>query len=248
VNLSAHKRDWDELAAADPLWAVLTDPSRTGGRWEPAEFLATGEEEIAAALATVETLGRPAARAAALDFGCGAGRLTRALARRFGRAVGVDIAAGMVAAARRLNGDVPNAEFLVNDAPDLRIFADGAFDLVYSSLVLQHLPGRDAIASALAELARVTAPDGLLVVQLPSSTGALRRLQLARRGFLLLRSLGLPASVLLRRTPLTPMRMLSLPEEEVRRVLAGAGARVLRVDALPGSPPSCRYYAAPSER
>ena len=45
----------------------------------------------------------------ALDFGCGVGRLTRALGTRFESALGVDISAGMIEQARRLNEAFPPA-------------------------------------------------------------------------------------------------------------------------------------------
>ena len=108
TDLGRHKRDWEQLAETDPLWAVLTDPSRKGGRWTREEFLETGEHQVADLLARAAALGRPAAHRRAFDFGCGAGRLTRALAARFDEAVGVDVAEGMVEVARQLNADVPN--------------------------------------------------------------------------------------------------------------------------------------------
>jgi SAM-dependent methyltransferase len=91
TRLQRHKRDWERLAAEDPLWAVLTDPARRGRRWRVEDFLATGEAEIAGALEEAAELDLPERRGSALDFGCGAGRLTRALSLRFERAVGVDI-------------------------------------------------------------------------------------------------------------------------------------------------------------
>lgn len=241
MRLERHRRDWERLAAEDPLWAVLTDPARRGGRWTPEEFLATGEAEIAAVLAEAEPLGLPARRGAALDFGCGAGRLTRALSLRFERAVGVDISEGMVRVARELNADRPNCEFVVNDAPDLARFGSAAFDLVYSSIVLQHVPGRMLALGYVRELVRVLADGGLAVFQVPQRLALLRRLQLARRLYAAGRRLGVPERTLLARTPLTPMRMLALPERAVRAAVADAGGAVLRVDADSG-----RYFVANS--
>ncbi len=172
MSLERHRRDWEALAATDPLWAVLTDPARKGGRWTREEFLATGEAEIAEVLERAERLGRPSRRRRALDFGCGAGRLTRALALRFDEAVGVDIATGMVAAARELNADVPAARFEVNERPDLSRFETGAYDLVYTSLVLQHLPDQRAIEAMIAELLRLTAPRRAARVRAARRAGA----------------------------------------------------------------------------
>src|SRR4051812_27352912 len=77
------RSDWTRLGEADPLWAVCVDPARKGGRWDPEEFNATGRAEIAAALAHLDRLGLCRRRERALDFGCGAGRLTAALAAEF---------------------------------------------------------------------------------------------------------------------------------------------------------------------
>jgi SAM-dependent methyltransferase len=242
VSLGRHKQDWEELAAEDPLWAVLTDPSRRAGGWDVAEFLRTGEEEIEQLLVRAAELGLPAAFGSALDFGCGAGRLTRALAGRFGECVGVDISEAMVAEARRINADCDGCSFVVNDTADLRRFPDASFDLVYSTLVLQHLPGRRFVAAYVAEFVRLLSPGGVAVFQLPSALGLLHRLQAGRRLYAGLRLLRVPEQVLLRRTPLTPMRMLAAPEDWVQREVAAAGGAVVAVDQLEGG--SLRYWAA----
>jgi SAM-dependent methyltransferase len=244
VSLERHKRDWEELAAEDPLWAVLTDPSRRAGGWEVAEFLRTGEEEIEQLLARARELDLPAAFGRALDFGCGAGRLTRALADRFGECVGVDISEAMVAEARRINTDCAGCTFVVNDTADLSRFPDASFDLVYSTLVLQHLPSRRLIAAYLAEFVRVVSSGGVAVFQLPSSLGLVHRLQASRRLYGGLRRLRVPERILLRRTPLTPMRMVAAPEDWVRRAVAASGGAVVAVDRLDGG--SLRYWVMES--
>jgi SAM-dependent methyltransferase len=242
-RLERHRQDWEILASEDPLWAVLTDPARRGRRWSVEDFLQTGEEEIGGVLEEAAALGLPARRGAALDFGCGAGRLTRALSLRFDRAVGVDISAEMIRVAREINADRPNCEFVVNDAADLARFESSAFDFVYSSIVLQHVPGRELALGYVRELVRVLADGGLLVFQVPQRQPALRRLQLSRRLYSLARRLGARDEWLLRRTPLTPMRMLALRERDVRSSVAAAAGTVLRVDADVG-----RYVVAKSSR
>jgi SAM-dependent methyltransferase len=245
LSLERHRRDWEQLAETDPLWAVLTEPSRKGGGWTRNEFLETGDREIAGVLERAAALGRPAAQRRAFDFGCGGGRLTRALAARFDEAVGVDVAEAMVEVARDLNGDVPNCRFELNDRPDLARFESGSFDFVYTSLVLQHLPSRALLEAYIAELVRITAPDGLLVFGLPVEMALVNRLQLSRRLYALLRTARVPADTLLRRTPLTPMRMIWLPEPRVVELVERLGAVVLDREHPPETPGSARFYVAP---
>ena len=39
-------QDWEYLAKKDPLWAILSDPSKANGRWKLDEFFASGQSEI----------------------------------------------------------------------------------------------------------------------------------------------------------------------------------------------------------
>ena len=70
--------------------------------------------------------------------------------------IGIDIAEGMVAVARRNH---PELEFMVADAEELP-FQDGSFDAVVGNFVINHLPA--AGASGFAEAARVLVGDGRL--------------------------------------------------------------------------------------
>ncbi|MBA2474382.1 MAG: class I SAM-dependent methyltransferase [Actinobacteria bacterium] len=240
-TLERHRREWEHLAADDPLWAVLTAPGRRHGGWEPEEFFATGEAEVAGVMATAAGLGLPREHGRALDFGCGAGRISRALGSRFERVDGVDIAGGMIDTARRLNADREHLHFHLNTTPDLRLFASDTFDCAYSSLTLQHLPGRGLALGYLAELVRVLRPGGLLAFQLPARLAPIHRLQVTRRLYALARALRVSEQTLLRRTPLTPMRMLAIPEDVVRSALERHGARVARVETLGAD--GQRYFA-----
>jgi SAM-dependent methyltransferase len=246
MSLERHRQDWERLAEVDAMWAVLTAPGRKGGRWDAVEFLATGEAEIGDVLAAAERLGRPARTESALDFGCGVGRLTRALGKRFGHALGLDISAGMIEQAQRLNADVPACQFRVNDAPDLGQLQSDSFDLVYSSIVLQHLPSPADIERYVGEFLRVVRPDGLVVFGIPSRIPFPWSLQPRRRVYALLRRLGVSERWMLRKTPLTPMRMTQMPEADVRRLLDRHGARLLHTEPIDEGPVrALRYYVSP---
>jgi ubiquinone/menaquinone biosynthesis C-methylase UbiE len=160
------KDNWQSLGNDDPLWAILNDPRAKGGRWSVEEFLRTGQIEIERVFNWLETRGlKNLGHGRALDFGCGAGRLTQALAKRFDGCAGVDIAKSMVETAYKLNPP-PNCEFVVNEQPDLSVFANGSFDFIYSSIVLQHIPHPHAI-NYISEFCRLLAPGGLVAFQIP---------------------------------------------------------------------------------
>ena len=228
ARLARHQREWDQIAEQDAYWAVLSEPERKFGNWDPDAFFATGERDVALLMAQAERLGRPVGRASALDFGCGVGRLTRALGERFDTAIGVDISGTMINRARELHADHPSCRFEVNAAPSLP-FSEGAFDLVYTRMVLQHLPNQATIERMLGEFMRVLRPDGLLAFQLPSELPAFVRIQPRRRAYLALRRLGVAPARLYWRLGLHPMRMLAIPTPRVLDVLRAAGGRALDV-------------------
>jgi SAM-dependent methyltransferase len=114
----------------------------------------------------VRRLWRPSGRA--LDIGAACGRVTFDLARDHRFAVGIDLSRALLAAAldvrARARFDAPgNASFAAADALALP-FPDGAFDTVVALNLIDRVPDP---ARALAEAARVTAPQGLLLVGSP---------------------------------------------------------------------------------
>jgi SAM-dependent methyltransferase len=243
-RLSRQRRDWDDLATLDPYWAILTDPERKHGRWDRESFLDTGTREVDAMLTVAAELGLPAMRGKALDFGCGLGRLTRALARHFDEVTGVDISERLVAQARQLAVGIPSCDFRVSSGEDLSMFADRSLDLVYSNIVLQHQPSRRLIRKYLAEFIRIVDVGGLVVFQLPTAMPLHHRVQPRRRIYSALRRLGVPPGTLYRRLRLDPMRMTFMPGEDVVMTVENAGGHVLdaREDVYGAGFPSMTYF------
>lgn len=167
MNLAELARDWTRLGEQDPLWAVYVAPDTRGGGWDVEEFLAVGRREVDAAFAQLPGLGLNPGRRLALDFGCGVGRLSAALAGHVDRVLAVDVAESMLDVARRMDRSGGRVRFVLNQAPDLSFVPSGSVDIVYSSLVLQHLPPTPA-RGYLREFARVLAPDGAAIVQVAS--------------------------------------------------------------------------------
>jgi ubiquinone/menaquinone biosynthesis C-methylase UbiE len=231
------RRAWEDWGAVDPLWAIVTDPARRKGGWTVEEFLASGEDTVAAIWKVADRLGYPRRARVALDFGCGIGRLTRAISRRVEVVYGLDVAATMIDQAVEVNRDRPGCHFRVHRHHDLSAFADQSVDLVVCLLVLQHLGDRATIETYLGELVRVLSPGGLAVIQLPtvvpapaSPTGLRAHLRLRTRLARLLRRLGMSPRFLYRRLRWTPdMSMTAIPETDVLEVLEAAGGKVLEV-------------------
>jgi SAM-dependent methyltransferase len=231
MKLQRHKRDWEEMAAVDPFWAVLTDPRQRHGGWPTQAFFETGTGEIANIMQIAETLGYSGIRKSALDFGCGLGRTTRALAQFVEECVGVDISERMVVQAQKLNVDCHNCTFLVSTEANLRHFESSRFDFVYCNLVLQHQPNRNLAVGYIGEFLRVLRPGGMLVFQMPSFIPWRHRLQIRRRLYRALRRLGVDEKFLYQSAQLFPMRMISLPERDVRTVVAQHGGEVVHIEA-----------------
>jgi SAM-dependent methyltransferase len=105
------------------------------------------------------------------DIGCGNGLYLAELARRGhrGRLLGVDLSAGMLAAARAAvsahtvsANPVPAAGVVVGDAAALPL-ADGAAEVTLALHMLYHVPDR---AAAVRELRRITRDGGSVLVVL----------------------------------------------------------------------------------
>lgn len=168
--LTSSNRDWEILAQEDPLWAILSHPDKQGRRWSLDEFLATGEGDVTRLIRALESLPEPVARHDALDFGCGVGRITIPLTRRFDHVTGLDAAPSMIAQAHRLNPAPGRFTFVHSDAPQLP-FADASFDVVHTYLVLQHIP-IDATLNYVREFIRVLRPRGVAYFVIPARFGA----------------------------------------------------------------------------
>ncbi len=126
-------------------------------------FLQTGQrslEDIERALAAID---KPlAAQNSILEFGCGCGRIMRWMESvdHTKTLVGTDIDKQAI---KWASENIPFASFDVNDGLPPTRYKDGEFDLVINHSVFTHL---DASYQDqwLAELQRITAPGGLLVL------------------------------------------------------------------------------------
>lgn len=168
MSIGRLRRQWEAHGRRNALAAILT-PSVDQPEWDEAGFLETGRHHVAHLMNEADRLVPDRPRRRALDFGCGIGRLTVALADYYDEVVGVDIAISMVEQARSRNPAPDRIRYEHNTNPDLLKFPSGRFDLVCSWIVLQHMPP-SLIKTYISELVRLVAPGGLLVFQLPVRT------------------------------------------------------------------------------
>lgn len=165
MGVERNRATWERLGNDDPLWAIMPYPAEKSADWDLDEFMATGVADIDL---VVKHLAEHSLRlrGRVLDFGCGVGRLSNAIAALpdVTSVVGVDIASSMVERARQYNRHPGSLEFQAYDGT-LLPFADGEFDSVVSLVVVQHAPPL-AQLRYLVELNRVLAPGGVLVLQI----------------------------------------------------------------------------------
>jgi SAM-dependent methyltransferase len=101
-----------------------------------------------------------------VDFGCGLGQFSRAMARAGARVVGIERSAEQIAAARtlaRASGEDGLVEIRQGDvlAPPLRDDEWGAFDLAHTRFVLEHVPDPLAVVRT---MVRAVRPGGRIVL------------------------------------------------------------------------------------
>ena len=192
MKLKKLQEDWNLLGERDPFWAILTDPQKRNGKWELIEFFQTGEEYINKVMQRVDSLGISLKRGIALDFGCGVGRLTQALCRHFDLCYGIDIAPSMIDLAKEYNRYGEKCKYYVNDVDNLELFEDNKFDLICSTLVLQHMRPEYSM-NYIKEFLRVLKNGGLVVFQLPSERKAYNLPKSAFRARIALRESSITA-------------------------------------------------------
>jgi 2-polyprenyl-3-methyl-5-hydroxy-6-metoxy-1,4-benzoquinol methylase len=96
-----------------------------------------------------------------LDAGCGNGYLCRLLAKKGAKVSGVDISKRFIEIAKKKEKEAPlGIDYYVSSVCDLKMFADGIFDIVVSNLVLMDVTDLNKTFS---EFRRVLKPNGKLV-------------------------------------------------------------------------------------
>jgi SAM-dependent methyltransferase len=164
AQLQKMQREWDARARENARFYVNTERQD----WTDAEFFESGERTVTNEILTDMInicQGQAPRRMRVLEIGCGAGRVTRALAKIFGEVYGVDISGEMVRQARAALADLPHVHIFQNSGKDLAVLGSKRFDFVFSSIVFQHIPSREVIESYVREVRRRLRPGRLFKFQ-----------------------------------------------------------------------------------
>ena len=139
-QLEKMRADWDERARENARYYVSTGKTD----WTDEEFFRSGEQTVSEEILTDMInicQGKDPKQMRVLEIGCGAGRITRALADR------------------------PNAFIYQNNGKDLSIIGDRVFDFAFSTIVFQHIPSYAIIESYVREVHRLLRPGALFKFQ-----------------------------------------------------------------------------------
>lgn len=237
--LSRVRKQWTALGEADPFRAILSQPGERTGAWDRAAFFDTGVVEIGQVLQTAQQ-SAPVRFATAVDFGCGVGRLTQALAFHFDRVIGIDIAASMIQTAVRLNQFPGRCEYVHNITADLAAIGDGSVDFVYSNITLQHMVPSLA-ESYLREFFRIARPSAHVIFQLPSRPRSATWYRIKNATPIALSNLLWRVRTGNREA----MESYFIPEKSVRRLVECSGGSVMLVESDQCGPPgwhSLKYF------
>lgn len=163
-QLEKMRKDWDTRARQNARYYVATGSTE----WTDEEFFASGERTLAEEVLTDMTnvcQGKAPEEMRVLEIGCGAGRVTRALAKVFGEVHGVDVSGEMVRLAKEALRDYPRAFVYQNNGQDLTVVPELPFDFAFTSIVFQHIPSRAIIENYVREVHRLLRPGALFKFQ-----------------------------------------------------------------------------------
>ncbi len=168
-----YRNSWEEKARENPLYAVMTTPDLLDADPEAFEarhlepFFAKGQRVFDEHIAPVIALaGVEKSAAHVTDYGCGMGRVLRAVHRAGFACSGIDISPTMLRHARTLVPEVTDLHTL--DASGRSGIAGGKATTVFSFAVVKHIARLSEFVQAVREICRVLCPRGTLALNVNS--------------------------------------------------------------------------------
>lgn len=212
---------WDHYGKEDPYYGVLSSEEFRSARMDAQareRFFESGAKQVDLFITQAEAVCGHKMSGTALDYGCGVGRLSKALSTRFDKVIGVDLSRDMLAEAQRNLAGQGNVTF-----EHVEAMSDGPVDFIISKIVFQHIPPEHGL-KILARLASRLSDRGAGVIDFPVAYtgGALRY---AMRSLKRAWPFG---------PPVIPMYMYELAQVEA--ALRGAGVRRIEVQRVAAPP------------
>jgi ubiquinone/menaquinone biosynthesis C-methylase UbiE len=152
--LDDYRAFWERAAEVDAIRAIADQDDEKS-------FEVSGLNERDALAPLIDPSDR------VLDIGCGIGRVMQHVAPLCAELHGVDISSEMVKAGSERLVHMPNVTFHVGNGYDLGEFDDRSFDVVYSTIALQHMPKTTAF-NYIREAHRVLRPGGVFWFYVPN--------------------------------------------------------------------------------
>lgn len=160
------RRDWDERARRNAFLYIASWRKD----WEEASFFESGEQDYLRLVHPIlEKLQFDPASKSMVELGCGAGRMTRSFAQRFQSVCAVDISAEMQSRAKAYLQSFLNIRWVLSNGETLSEIENASVDLVFSYLVLQHMPTKAVVYSSIREMMRILRPGGVFLFQFNGS-------------------------------------------------------------------------------
>lgn len=169
---------WEHYGAKDPYYGVLSAPEYHADRMDAEamrRFFDSGVRDIEQAIAAAEHEFGPVRFDTALDYGCGAGRLSRCLAERFKQVISVDISESMLDVAR---ANIGGGNVTYENAARM---STAQADFMISLMVFQHIPPSRGL-TILTDLAKRLRGTGIIELPVRDKASLMwRGLRLAKR-------------------------------------------------------------------
>jgi SAM-dependent methyltransferase len=137
----------------------------------------SAEHTVAPLIARAKLIGLPSGATRALEFPCGVGATTAAMAHSLGEAVGIDPSATSIESAAIMHRGDARCAFVTGGLEAVDAL-DGKFDFAYADLRGSRRGNRPGTVAA--ALLRALAPGGMVVVSLQPPTGRSRLLAVVR--------------------------------------------------------------------
>jgi SAM-dependent methyltransferase len=219
------RRDWNERARKDAFLYIASWKNN----WDEETFFASGESDCQRLVEPVlsKLAINPAASSMA-ELGCGAGRMTRAFARRFRSVTAIDISEEMQSRARKYLAEFTNVQWVLCDGVALSGVQSSSQEFVFSYLVLQHYPSAALVAKSIEEIMRILRPGGAFLIHFNGS----RRPTMNWRGRFVSGFLDGLCSIGLSRAAKATAQMIGIDPEMIGKTWRGVALRSDQVDKM----------------